>query len=299
MDFKVAGTRKGITALQMDIKIMGITPQIMREALEQARHGRLFLLDTMDGVISGAREEKSQFAPRIHTIQIPTDKIRDLIGPGGKVIRGIIDATGVKIDVDDSGRVNVASSDADGLARAIQMISDLTAVPEVGKTYLGKVVRLAEFGAFVEIFPGTDGLLHISEIAEHRVKDELREGDQVLVKVLGIEGNRIKLSRKALLKEQREKLGLPEPSRGGSGVDGGEASAPRAPRAQSPVERQPASNASTITIEGGEEFDDDEPFIEGGEEPNFNRADGTTDAAPAEVRRPAAPGGPAGPGGQR
>jgi polyribonucleotide nucleotidyltransferase len=129
MDFKVAGTRKGITALQMDIKIMGITPQIMREALEQARQGRVFLLDTMDGVIANASAEKSQFAPRIHTIQIPTDKIRDLIGPGGKVIRGIIDATGVKIDVDDTGRVNVASSDADGLARAIQMISDLTAVP--------------------------------------------------------------------------------------------------------------------------------------------------------------------------
>ena len=212
MDFKVAGTRNGITALQMDIKIMGITPQIMREALEQARRGRLSLLDTMDATIAGASEEKSQFAPRIHTLQIPTDKIRDLIGPGGKVIRGIIDATGVKIDVDDTGRVNVASSDADGLARAIQMISDLTAVPEVGKTYLGKVVRLAEFGAFVEIFPGTDGLLHVSEIAEHRVKevkDELREGDQILVKVLAIEGNRIKLSRKAVLREQRAKLGLP------------------------------------------------------------------------------------------
>ena len=233
-------------------------------------------------------------------MQIPTDKIRDLIGPGGKTIRGIIEATGVKIDVDDTGRVNVASSDEEGLKKALAMISDLTAVPEVGKTYLGKVVRLAEFGAFVEIFPGTDGLLHISEIAEHRVKDvkdELREGDQVLVKVLGIEGNRIKLSRKALLKEQREKLGLPEPSRGGSGGDngGGDVSAPRAPRpqSQSPAERQPASNASTITIEGGEEFDDDEPFVEGGEEPNFNRADGTSDAAPAEVRRPAAPGGAA------
>ena len=193
MDFKVAGTRKGITALQMDIKIMGITPQIMREALEQARRGRLELLDTMDATISKASEEKSAFAPRIHTIMIPTDKIRDLIGPGGKVIRGIIDATGVKIDVDDTGRVNVASSDADGLARAIQMITDLTATPEIGKTYLGKVVRLAEFGAFVEIFPGTDGLLHVSEIAEHRVaqvKDELREGDQILVKVLAIEGSR-------------------------------------------------------------------------------------------------------------
>ena len=301
MDFKVAGTREGITALQMDIKISGVTGQIMREALEQARRGRLFLLDKMDAVLPSSKTERSKFAPQIHTLQIPTDKIRDLIGPGGKTIRGIIEATGVKIDVDDTGRVNVASSDEEGLKKALAMISDLTAVPEVGKTYLGKVVRLAEFGAFVEIFPGTDGLLHISEIAEHRVKDvkdELREGDQVLVKVLGIEGNRIKLSRKALLKEQREKLGLPEPSRGGD--FGGDAPAPRAPRAQAqaPVERQPASNASTITIEGGEDFDDDEPFVEGGEEPNFNRADGTHDAVPAEVRsRPA--GGPAAPGGQR
>ena len=303
MDFKVAGTREGITALQMDIKISGVTGQIMREALEQARRGRLFLLDKMDAVQATSNAEKSKFAPQIHTLQIPTDKIRDLIGPGGKTIRGIIEATGVKIDVDDTGRVNVASSDEEGLKKALAMISDLTAVPEVGKTYLGKVVRLAEFGAFVEIFPGTDGLLHISEIAEHRVKDvkdELREGDQVLVKVLGIEGNRIKLSRKALLKEQREKLGLPEPSRGGSG-DGGEAPSGRAPRAQSPspVERQPASNASTITIEGGEDFDDDEPFVEGGDEPNFNRADGTPDPVTAEVRRPASGGGPGGAGGQR
>jgi polyribonucleotide nucleotidyltransferase len=304
MDFKVAGTREGITALQMDIKISGVTGQIMREALEQARRGRLFLLDKMDEVQATSNTEKSKFAPQIHTLQIPTDKIRDLIGPGGKTIRGIIEATGVKIDVDDTGRVNVASSDEEGLKKALAMISDLTAVPEVGKTYLGKVVRLAEFGAFVEIFPGTDGLLHISEIAEHRVKDvkdELREGDQVLVKVLGIEGNRIKLSRKALLKEQREKLGLPEPSRGGSGDGGGDGPAPRAPRAQSqsPVERQPASNASTITIEGGEDFDDDEPFVEGGDEPNFNRADGTPDAAPVEARRPAGGGGPGGAGGQR
>src|SRR6202051_1307310 len=223
MDFKVAGTREGITALQMHIKISGVTGQIMREALEQARRGRLFLLDQMDAVLATPRTERSKFAPQIHTLQIPTDKIRDLIGPGGKTIRGIIEATGVKIDVDDTGRVNVASTDEEGLKKALAMISDLTAVPEVGKTYLGKVVRLAEFGAFVEIFPGTDGLLHISEIAEHRVKDvkdELREGDQVLVKVLGIEGNRIKLSRKALLREQREKLGLPEPGRGGESGGG-------------------------------------------------------------------------------
>ncbi len=284
MDFKVAGTRKGITALQMDIKIMGITPQIMREALEQARRGRLFLLDTMDGVIASASQEKSQFAPRIHTLQIPTDKIRDLIGPGGKVIRGIIDATGVKIDVDDSGRVNVASSDADGLARAIQMISDLTAVPEVGKTYLGKVVRLAEFGAFVEIFPGTDGLLHVSEIAEHRVKevkDELREGDQILVKVLAIEGNRIKLSRKAVLREQRAKLGLPEP--GQIGTDTGRVEAGGAPAPSQDLDDGD---------EAGDDFDDDGD--EPADEPNFNRADGTPQV-------PVAAGGqrPNGPGGQQ
>jgi polyribonucleotide nucleotidyltransferase len=312
MDFKVAGTRNGITALQMDIKIGGITFQIMREALEQARRGRLFLLDTMDAALSGPRTEKSKYAPQIRTLQIPTDKIRDLIGPGGKTIRGIIEATQVKIDVDDTGRVNVASSDEEGLKRALAMISDLTAVPEIGKTYLGKVVRLAEFGAFVEIFPGTDGLLHISEIAEHRVKevkDELREGDQVLVKVLGIEGNRIKLSRKALIREQRQKLGLTEPSTDGSGdAPAGDISASaapseghseerprRAPRPE-PVERQPSSNASTITIEGGDDFDDaEEGDDEGGEEVNFNRADGVPAPAAGGERRPA--GGAGGPGG--
>jgi polyribonucleotide nucleotidyltransferase len=286
MDFKVAGTRDGITALQMDIKISGITGKIMREALEQARRGRLFLLDTMDAALASAREDKSKFAPRIHTLQIPTDKIRDLIGPGGKVIRNIIEVTGVKIDVDDTGRVNVASSEADGLAKALQMINDLTAVPEVGKTYLGKVVRLAEFGAFVEIFPGTDGLLHISEIAEHRVKDtkdELNEGDQVLVKVLAVEGNRIKLSRKAVLKEQRAKLGLPEPvQNGGGGGEGG-----HIPNLAAQSERQPASNASTITLEGGEEFDDD--FTE--DEPNFNRADVPVTAGSPQGDRGPRPGG--------
>jgi polyribonucleotide nucleotidyltransferase len=266
MDFKVAGTRNGITALQMDIKIMGITAQIMREALEQARRGRLFLLDKMDAVIDHAAEEKSQFAPRIHTIQIPTDKIRDLIGPGGKVIRGIVDATGVKIDVDDTGRVNVASSDADGLAKAIQMISDITAVPEVGKTYLGKVVRLAEFGAFVEIFPGTDGLLHVSEIAEHRVKevkDELREGDQILVKVLAIEGNRIKLSRKAVLREQREKLGLPpvadaqgDRERGPRPERGGRGERPAPPAALAPADEDDFEDDE-------DDFEDDDTVAEG------------------------------------
>jgi polyribonucleotide nucleotidyltransferase len=291
MDFKVAGTRKGITALQMDIKIGGLT----REILEQARRGRLFLLDKMDAVLDGPRQERSQYAPRIETVQIPTDKIRDLIGKGGATIRGIIEQTGAKIDVDDTGRVSVASSDADGLKKALAMISDITAVPEVGKVYLGKVVRLAEFGAFVELFPGTDGLLHISEIAEHRVKevkDELREGDQVMVKVLAIEGNRIKLSRKALIKEQKAKLGQQAPAEAA-----GEEAAPREVAAPAPApkprnefdERQPRSNQSTILIEGGDDFDE-----EGGEEideatePNFNRAEG----APVAAGQPSAGGRP-------
>jgi polyribonucleotide nucleotidyltransferase len=209
MDFKVAGTREGITALQMDIKVTNITTAVMEEALEQARRARLFILDKIESHISAPRGEMSPFAPRIYSLTIPTDKIRELIGPGGKVIRGIIEQTGVKIDVEDDGSVNIFASDGDSAKRAIQMVNDITAVAEVGKTYLGKVVRLAEFGAFVEIFPGTDGLLHISEISESRirnVRDELKEGDQVLVKVLAVEGNKIKLSRKAVLREQREKL---------------------------------------------------------------------------------------------
>jgi len=209
MDFKVAGTRAGITALQMDIKVTNVTATIMHEALEQARRGRLYILDKMEEAIKQPRTNMSQYAPRIYTIHIPTDKIRDVIGPGGKVIRGIIEQTGVKIDVDDDGTVHVSSADEAAANKALQIIGDITAVAEVGKTYLGKVVRLVDFGAFVEIFPGTDGLLHISEIAENRVRevrDELKEGDQILVKVLALEGNKIKLSRKAVLREQREKL---------------------------------------------------------------------------------------------
>jgi polyribonucleotide nucleotidyltransferase len=209
MDFKVAGTRQGITGLQMDIKVPNVTVTIMREALEQARRGRLFILDKMYEALPEPNKNISQYAPRIYTLHIPTDKIRDVIGPGGKMIRSIIEQTGVKIDVEDDGTVHVASADEASANKAIQIISDLTASAEVGKTYLGKVVRLVDFGAFVEIFPGTDGLLHISEIAENRIKDvrdELKEGDQILVKVLALEGNKIKLSRKAVLKEQREKL---------------------------------------------------------------------------------------------
>ena len=280
MDFKVAGTRKGITALQMDIKIGGLTREILQQAMEQARRGRLFLLDKMDAVIDGPHQERSQYAPRIETIQIPTDKIRDLIGKGGATIRGIVEQTGAKIDVDDSGRVSVASSDAEGLKKALAIINDITAVPEVGKTYLGKVVRLAEFGAFVELFPGTDGLLHISEIAEHRVKevkDELREGDQVMVKVLAIEGNRIKLSRKALIKEQRAKLAQAAPAGEASEEQAETPAAPPAPSRPRHEydERQPRSNQSTILIEGGDDFDEDETEeIDEENEPNFNRADG-------------------------
>jgi polyribonucleotide nucleotidyltransferase len=209
MDFKVAGTRDGITGLQMDIKVPNVTAVLMREALEQARRGRLFILDKMHEALDAPRASLSRHAPRIYTITIPQDKIRDVIGPGGKVIRGIIEQTGVKIDVEDDGTVHVASADEESAAKALRIIADITAVAEVGKTYLGKVVRLVDFGAFVEIFPGTDGLLHISEIAENRVRevrDELKEGDQILVKVLALEGNKIKLSRKAVLREQREKL---------------------------------------------------------------------------------------------
>jgi polyribonucleotide nucleotidyltransferase len=209
MDFKVAGTRNGITALQMYIKVPNVTAVLMKEALEQARQGRLHILDCMDKVIGEARSEMSPYAPRIYTMKIPVDKIRDVIGPGGKIIRGIIEQTGVKIDVEDDGTIHVASNDPVASNKALQIIRDLTASAEIGKTYLGKVVRIVDFGAFVEIFPGTDGLLHISEIAENRVKevrDELKEDDQILVKVIGLEGNKIKLSRKAVLKEQREKI---------------------------------------------------------------------------------------------
>jgi polyribonucleotide nucleotidyltransferase len=262
MDFKVAGTKDGITALQMDIKVGGITAQIMREALAQAQRGRMHILEKMSEGITEHREKVSAYAPRIYTLQIPVDKIRDVIGPGGKMIRSIIEQTGVKIDVEDTGKINVASNDEASANKALQIIRDLTATAEVGKTYLGTVTRLADFGAFVEIIPGTDGLLHISEVAEHRIKDvrdELKEGDQVLVKVLAVEGNRIRLSRKAILKEQRAKMGGGEP-----GVEGGEES------------HGEAVGAPALTIEGGGDFPDDEP--------NFNR-DGQT-VAPVAGDRP-------------
>jgi polyribonucleotide nucleotidyltransferase len=203
MDFKVAGTRGGITALQMDIKVGGITMDIMRKALDQALQGRLEILEAMSQAIDAPRAAISAYAPRIVTIRIPTEKIRDVIGPGGKTIRGIIEKTGVKIDVEDDGRVNVASADQDAAQRAIQMIKELTATPELNASYLGRVERITDFGAFVEIMPGVDGLLHVSEIANYRVKDvrdELKEGEQIMVKVINVDpSGKVRLSRKALL----------------------------------------------------------------------------------------------------
>jgi polyribonucleotide nucleotidyltransferase len=206
MDFKVAGTEKGITALQMDIKVAGITTEIMREALEQARVGRLHILDKMRSTLPAFRQDISTLAPRIVTIKIPVDKIRDVIGPGGKMIRSIIERTGVKINVEDDGQVNVASSDESSAQKAIDIIQELTASPELNKTYMGRVQRITDFGAFVEIMPGIDGLLHVSEIANHRVKDvrdELQDGERILVKVINVDpSGKVRLSRKALLQEQ-------------------------------------------------------------------------------------------------
>ena len=222
MDFKVAGTSQGITALQMDIKVTGITIAMMREALAQAKKARLEILDIMEATLSAPRPAISTYAPRLYKLTIPTDKIRDLIGPGGKKIKSIIEATGVKIDVHEDGTVHIFSTSGSGGDAALAMVRDVTASAEIGKTYLGKVVRLAEFGAFVELFPGTDGLLHISEISEHRirdVRDELKLGDQVLVKVLSIEGNKIRLSRKALIKEAREKAQKKEAAGGAAAAE--------------------------------------------------------------------------------
>jgi polyribonucleotide nucleotidyltransferase len=228
MDFKVAGSAEGITALQMDIKVAGITTEIMRAALEQARLGRLHILGKMAEVLPAHRGSVSAYAPRIVTIKIPVDKIRDVIGPGGKTIRSIIERTGVKIDVEDDGRVNVASVDETSARKAIAIIEELTATPELNKTYLGTVERITDFGAFIQIMPGVDGLLHVSEIALHRVqdvRDELKEGDQLLVKVINIEPStgKVRLSRKALLIEEQGGTYEPsQPERGPRGDHGGD-----------------------------------------------------------------------------
>ncbi len=206
MDFKVAGTREGITALQMDIKIKGVSREIMGTALEQAKAGRYHILDLMERSLPAPRTDLSQYAPRLHTIEIQKDKIRDVIGPGGKTIRSIIEETGCDIEIENDGRVIIASPDAPAAQRAIEIIERLTEVPEVGKTYAGRVTRIESFGAFVEILPGTEGLLHISELAPYRVAevtDIVTEGDEVTVKVIDmdLESNRIRLSRKAVIME--------------------------------------------------------------------------------------------------
>jgi polyribonucleotide nucleotidyltransferase len=203
MDFKVAGTAEGVTALQMDIKITGVTREIMKTALQQAREGRLHILGKMAETISSSKSDLSPYAPRITTIFVKTDKIRDVIGAGGKNVRGITEATGVTIDIEDTGKINIASHDMAACEKAIKMIRDLTAEAEEGKLYMGTVKKVMDFGAFVEIFPGTDGLVHISELDTERVKnvsDILNEGDKVLVKCIGIDKQgKIKLSRKEAL----------------------------------------------------------------------------------------------------
>jgi len=206
MDFKVTGTEEGITAFQMDLKTGGVSKEVMEKALEQARQGRVFIIGKLKEALSAPRESLAPHAPRIYTMQIKQDKIRDVIGTGGKVIRGIIEQTGVKIDINDSGLINIASSDEASATRAMDIIKGIVAEAELGKIYLGKVKRVVDFGAFVEILPGTEGLVHISQISEKRiakVTDEIQEGDEVLVKVIEIDKTgRIRLSRKEAMREQ-------------------------------------------------------------------------------------------------
>ena len=206
MDFKVTGTENGITAFQMDTKIGGISREIMEKALEQARQGRLFILGKIRETLEAPRTDLAKHAPRIYTMQIKQDKIRDVIGTGGKVIRGIIEQTGVKINIDDSGLINIAAADGEAAQKAIDIINNITAEAELGKIYLGKVKRIMDFGAFVEIIPGTEGLVHISQLSDKRiakVTDEVNEGDEVLVKVIEIDKTgRIRLSRKEAMQEK-------------------------------------------------------------------------------------------------
>jgi polyribonucleotide nucleotidyltransferase len=209
MDFKVTGTSQGITALQMDMKIEGITINVMRTALQQAKDGRLHILGKMLETLAEPRKNLNAYAPRIITMKINTDKIKDVIGSGGKVIRSIVEQTGAKIDIEDDGTINIASSDEAAALKAKEIIRGICQDAEVGKIYMGKVRKIMDFGAFVEIFPGTDGLLHISQISEQRlekVTDELKEGDEVLVKVLEIDRQgKIRLSRKEAMREQANK----------------------------------------------------------------------------------------------
>ncbi|WP_277288229.1 S1 RNA-binding domain-containing protein, partial [Veillonella montpellierensis] len=204
MDFKVAGTAKGVTAIQMDIKISGLSREILEEALQQAHIGRMHIMNIMLDTISKPRDTMSQWAPRIITMQIDPDKIRDVIGTGGKVIRSIIEETGAKIDIDDNGLVSIASVESTGAEKAVEIITNIVKEPEVGETYLGTVTRLMQFGAFVEILPGKEGLVHISKLAKERVEkveDIVNVGDQIMVKVIEIDDKgRINLSRKDCLK---------------------------------------------------------------------------------------------------
>jgi polyribonucleotide nucleotidyltransferase len=236
MDFKVAGTRTGITALQMDIKIGGITPQIFQQALEQARHGRLFILDKMEQTLNAARPELSAFAPRLLTITVPEEKIRDVIGSGGKTIRALQKEYTCKIDVQDDGTVTVASSDLGTAEKCIEAIRQLTTVPEIGTEYLGTVMRIEPYGCFVQILPGMDGLVHISELAPGRVRettDVVKMGDKVKVKIIAIDpvNGKIKLSRRQALTPEEsaaeiERLGLTAAVVAGEG-DGGRDDRPR------------------------------------------------------------------------
>jgi polyribonucleotide nucleotidyltransferase len=238
MDFKVCGTANGVTAIQMDIKIAGLNRAILSEALTQAKEGRLFILGKMNEVLAQTRPDLSQYAPRITTLKVKPDQIRIIIGPGGKTIKGIVDQTGVAIDVEDDGTVNIASADSVAVKKAIDIIKGLTAEPEVGATYKGTVQRITDFGAFIEIFPGTDGLLHVSEMAHTRVErvtDVMKEGDEVEVKVIEVgRDGKIRLSRRELLplpdgeEGERAKARLmasreagPPPSRGRDGGGGG------------------------------------------------------------------------------
>jgi polyribonucleotide nucleotidyltransferase len=245
MDFKVCGTKRGVTAIQMDIKISGLSREILTRALDQAREGRLFILGKMSETLAGSRAELSKYAPRITTIKVKPDQIRLVIGPGGKTIKGIIDQTGVAIDVEDDGTVNVASSDSDAVRKALDIIKGLTAEPEVGQVYKGAVQRITDFGAFVELLPGTDGLLHISEMAHTRVDkvtDVMKEGDVIEVKVLSVDRDgKVRLTRRELLPlpEGEEGLRAKErmlaareagpPQRGG-GDRGPRRDGPRGPR---------------------------------------------------------------------
>jgi len=203
MDFKVAGTKNGVTALQMDIKIGGVSRDVLFTALDQAREGRLHILSKMAEAISEPRANLSIYAPRIVTIHVKPEKVREVIGPGGKVIKGIVEQTGVKIDIEDSGKINIASADYQAIEKALQIIKEITQEVEVGKIYLGTVRKIMDFGAFVEVLPGTDGLVHVSQLAHERVQnvtDILKEGDKVLVKVLEVDRQgKIRLSRKDAL----------------------------------------------------------------------------------------------------